>query len=152
MVDHNADVVLVFSPPDVAHEQVQWCIKQGKHVVVGTSGSDERSRSRRSRLRPSPDATYRGPHGVRGGRIEGVSVHSVLDRGFMSSQEVLSSRRVTAPSTSSPPASSSPTSSNPMASHSSAPTAKAARYRSGRPQTATPQAAPTACSVTTTRL
>ncbi|WP_105967835.1 4-hydroxy-tetrahydrodipicolinate reductase [Streptomyces geranii] len=159
IVDHNADVVLVFSPPDVAHEQVQWCIKQGVHVVVGTSGFDERAVEQiraalvdhgdvsvfvvpnfslgavlmtkfatkaapffesveiiemhhpdkadapsgtalhtaeligRARAEAgcaqSPDATYLDPHGVRGGRIEGVSVHSVRVRGFMSSQEVL---------------------------------------------------------------
>lgn len=159
IVDRNADVVLVFSPPDVAHEQVQWCIKQGLHVVVGTSGFDERAVEQiRAALAdhddvsvfvvpnfsvgavlltkfatkaapffesveiiemhhpgkadapsgtaqhtaelisharaeagcaPSPDATYLDPHGVRGGRIEGVSVHSVRVRGFMSSQEVL---------------------------------------------------------------
>jgi 4-hydroxy-tetrahydrodipicolinate reductase len=159
IVDHNADVVLVFSPPDVAHEQVQWCIKQGIHVVVGTSGFDEHSVEQiraalvdhgdvnvfvvpnfsisavlmtkfatkaapyyesveiieihhpgkvdapsgtaqhtaeligRARAdagcAPSPDATNRDPHGVRGGRIEGVSVHAVRVRGFMSSQEVL---------------------------------------------------------------
>ncbi|QFR02163.1 4-hydroxy-tetrahydrodipicolinate reductase [Streptomyces phaeolivaceus] len=159
IVDHNADVVLVFSPPDVAHEQVQWCIKQGIHVVVGTSGFDEQAVEQiraalvdhgdvsvfvvpnfslgavlmtkfaakaapffesveiiemhhpdkvdapsgtaqhtaeligRARAEagcaPSPDATYLDPHGVRGGRIDGVSVHSVRVRGFMSSQEVL---------------------------------------------------------------
>ncbi|GAB3949601.1 4-hydroxy-tetrahydrodipicolinate reductase [Kribbella albertanoniae] len=159
IVDHNAEVVLVFSPPDVAHEQVQWCIKQGLHVVVGTSGFDEQSveqiraalvdhaevgvfvvpnfsvsavlmakfaaqaapyfesveiiemhhpgkvdapsgtaqhtaeligRARAAAgTAQSPDATYLDPHGVRGGRIEGVSVHAVRVRGFMSSQEVL---------------------------------------------------------------
>lgn len=159
IVDNDAEVVLVFSPPDVAHEQVQWCIKQGKHVVVGSSGFDERSveeirgalvdhadvnvfvvpnfsvsavlmtkfatqaapffesveiiemhhpgkvdapsgtaqhtaemigRARaEAGCAPSPDATYLDPHGVRGGRIEGVSVHAVRVRGFMSSQEVL---------------------------------------------------------------
>ncbi|GLZ04749.1 4-hydroxy-tetrahydrodipicolinate reductase [Actinomadura sp. NBRC 104412] len=159
IVNNNADVVLVFSPPDVAHEQVQWCIKQGIHVVVGTSGFDERAvdqiraalvdhrdvsvfivpnfsvsavlmskfvtkaapffesveiiemhhpdkvdapsgtalhtaeligRARAAaRCAPSPDATSLDPHGTRGGRIEGVSVHSVRVRGFMSSQEVL---------------------------------------------------------------
>ncbi|MEV8375649.1 4-hydroxy-tetrahydrodipicolinate reductase [Kribbella sp. NPDC056861] len=159
IVDQNADVVLVFSPPDVAHEQVQWCIKQGFHVVVGSSGFDEQSveqiraalvdhtdvnvfvvpnfsvgavlmtkfatqaapyfesveiiemhhpgkvdapsgtaqhtaeligRARAAAgCAPSPDATYLDPQGVRGGRIEGVSVHAVRVRGFMSSQEVL---------------------------------------------------------------
>ncbi len=43
IVDNNADVVLVFSPPGVAHEQVDWCIEQGLHVVVGTSGFDDDS-------------------------------------------------------------------------------------------------------------
>ncbi|MEV6281570.1 4-hydroxy-tetrahydrodipicolinate reductase [Kribbella sp. NPDC051770] len=159
IVDNNADVVLVYSPPDVAHEHVQWCIKHGKHVVVGTSGFDEAAVERiraalvdhdevnvfvvpnfsvsavlmtkfatqaapyfesveiiemhhpgkvdapsgtalhtaelvgRARTEAgcaqSPDATYLDPYGVRGGRIEGVSVHSVRVRGFMSSQEVL---------------------------------------------------------------
>jgi 4-hydroxy-tetrahydrodipicolinate reductase len=159
IVDQKADVVLVFSPPDVAHAQVQWCIEQGIHVVVGTSGFDEgaveqiraalvepgdvnvfivpnfsvsavlmtkfaahaapffesveiiemhhpgkvdapsgtalrtaeviaRARSEAG-CAPSPDATYLDPHGVRGGRIEGVGVHAVRVRGFMSSQEVL---------------------------------------------------------------
>ncbi len=43
IVDNNAHVVLVFSPPGVAHEQVQWCIKQGINVVVGSSGFDDDS-------------------------------------------------------------------------------------------------------------
>jgi 4-hydroxy-tetrahydrodipicolinate reductase len=159
IVDNNADVVLVFSPPGVAHEQVQWCIKQGIDVVVGSSGFDEDSVEQiraalvdhddvsvfvvpnfsisavlmtkfatkaarfyesveiieihhpgkvdapsgtaqhtaeligRARAEagcaPSPDATTRDPHGTRGGQIEGVSVHAVRVRGFMSSQEVL---------------------------------------------------------------
>jgi 4-hydroxy-tetrahydrodipicolinate reductase len=159
IVDHNAEVVLVFSPPDVAREQVQWCIKQGIHVVVGTSGFDDQAVEQiraalvdhgdvsvfvvpnfsvsavlmtkfatkaapyyesveiieihhpgkvdapsgtalhtaeligRARAKagcaPSPDATSLDPHGVRGGQIEGVSVHAVRVRGFMSSQEVL---------------------------------------------------------------
>ncbi|MDQ7909789.1 4-hydroxy-tetrahydrodipicolinate reductase [Phytohabitans sp. ZYX-F-186] len=159
VVDKKADIVLVFSPPDVAREHVQWCIEQGIHVVVGTSGFDEdaveqiraalvkasnvnvfivpnfsvgavlmtrfaaqaaphfesveiiemhhpgkvdapsgtalhtaeliaRARSEAG-CAPSPDATRLDPHGVRGGRIEGVGVHSVRVRGFMSSQEVL---------------------------------------------------------------
>jgi 4-hydroxy-tetrahydrodipicolinate reductase len=159
IVDQKADVVLVFSPPDVAREQVRWCIEQGIHVVVGTSGFDEdaveqiraalvepgdvnvfivpnfsvgavlmtrfaahaapffesveiiemhhpgkvdapsgtalrtaeliaRARSEAG-CAPSPDATSLDPHGVRGGRIEGVGVHAVRVRGFMSSQEVL---------------------------------------------------------------
>ncbi|MBE3201496.1 MULTISPECIES: 4-hydroxy-tetrahydrodipicolinate reductase [Parafrankia] len=158
-VDMKADVVLVFSPPGVAHEQVQWCIEQGIHVVVGTSGFDDdavqkiraalierdevnvfvvpnfsvgavlltqfaakaaplfesveiiemhhpdkvdapsgtaqhtaeliaRARAEAGSA-PSPDATSRDPNGTRGGRIEGVNVHAVRVRGFMSSQEVL---------------------------------------------------------------
>lgn len=159
IVDNNADVVLVFSPPGVAHEQVQWCIKQGIDVVVGSSGFDEDSVEQiraalvdhddvsvfvvpnfsvsavlmtkfatkaarfyesveiieihhpgkvdapsgtaqhtaeligRARAEagcaPSPDATTRDPLGTRGGQIEGVAVHAVRVRGFMSSQEVL---------------------------------------------------------------
>ncbi|MDN5854864.1 4-hydroxy-tetrahydrodipicolinate reductase [Microbacterium sp.] len=159
VVAKNADVVLVFSPPGVAHEQVQWCIEQGIHVVVGTSGFDEdavqriraavdqrdgvnvfvvpnfsvgavlltrfaakaaalfesveiiemhhpgkvdapsgtaqhtaeviaRARSEAG-CAPSPDATSSDPHGTRGGKIEGINVHAVRVRGFMSSQQVL---------------------------------------------------------------
>lgn len=36
----SADVALVFTTPDVALEQVLWCVEQGVHVVVGTSGFD----------------------------------------------------------------------------------------------------------------
>lgn len=36
----DADVALVFTTPDVALEQVLWCVQQGVHVVVGTSGFD----------------------------------------------------------------------------------------------------------------
>ncbi|MBT0770010.1 4-hydroxy-tetrahydrodipicolinate reductase [Kineosporia sp. J2-2] len=43
IIDRKADIALVFTPPDVAHDHVQWCIKQGIHVVVGTSGFDEAS-------------------------------------------------------------------------------------------------------------
>jgi 4-hydroxy-tetrahydrodipicolinate reductase len=159
VVDQNADVVLVFSPPGVAHEQVQWCIEQGRHVVVGTSGFDEAAVERiraavdesgsinvfivpnfsvgavlltrfaaqaapffesveivemhhpgkvdapsgtaqhtaeimaRARTEagcaPSPDATTRDPYGTRGGQVEGIGVHAVRVRGFMSSQQVL---------------------------------------------------------------
>lgn len=159
IVEREADIVLVYSPPDVAHEQVQWCIKQGLHVVVGTSGFGEAAVERirvalaeadgvnvyvvpnfsisavlmtkfatvaaplfesveviemhhpgkvdapsgtalhtaeliaRARAEagcsPSPDATHLDPHGVRGGKVEGIGVHAVRVRGFMSSQEVL---------------------------------------------------------------
>ncbi|MBN9792687.1 4-hydroxy-tetrahydrodipicolinate reductase [Pseudonocardia sp. TMWB2A] len=159
VVDQNADVVLVFSPPGVAHEQVQWCIEQGRHVVVGTSGFDEaaiekiraaigksdavnvlvvpnfsvgavlmtrfaaqaapffesveiiemhhpgkvdapsgtaqhtaevmaRARAE-ANCAPSPDATTSDPYGARGGQVEGIGVHAVRVRGFMSSQQVL---------------------------------------------------------------
>ncbi|WP_285224165.1 4-hydroxy-tetrahydrodipicolinate reductase [Frankia sp. Mgl5] len=159
IVDKKADVVLVFSPPGPAHEQVQWCIEQGIHVVVGSSGfGDEAVQKIRAALverdevnvfvvpnfsvgavlltqfaakaaphfesveiiemhhpdkvdapsgtaqhtaelisrsraeagcATSPDATSRDPHGTRGGQIEGIKVHAVRVRGFMSSQEVL---------------------------------------------------------------
>ncbi|QYN36935.1 4-hydroxy-tetrahydrodipicolinate reductase [Pseudonocardia sp. DSM 110487] len=159
IVDQKSEAVLVFSPPDVAHDQVQWCIEQGIHVVVGTSGFDEdavekiraavvehgdvnvfivpnfsvgavlltrfatqaapffesveivemhhpdkvdapsgtalHTAERIARARseagcaPSPDATHLDPHGTRGGRIDGIGVHAIRVRGFMSSQEVL---------------------------------------------------------------
>ncbi|WP_344327471.1 4-hydroxy-tetrahydrodipicolinate reductase [Aeromicrobium halocynthiae] len=37
----DAEVALVFSPPDVAPEQAEWLIGQGVHVVIGTSGFGE---------------------------------------------------------------------------------------------------------------
>ncbi len=37
----GAEVALVFTTPDVALDQVRWCIERGIHVVVGTSGFDE---------------------------------------------------------------------------------------------------------------
>ncbi len=40
VTEHEADVALVFTTPDVALEQVLWCVEQGVHVVVGTSGFD----------------------------------------------------------------------------------------------------------------
>lgn len=36
----GADVALVFTTPDVALDQVLWCVERGVHVVVGTSGFD----------------------------------------------------------------------------------------------------------------
>lgn len=159
VVKQKADIVLVYSPPDVAHDHVQWCIEQGLHVVVGTSGFGEAAVERiRAALAdadgvnvyvvpnfsvsavlmtkfaakaarfyesveiiemhhpgkvdapsgtalhtaeviaharaeagcgPSPDDTSLDPEGTRGGRIEGVPVHAVRVRGFMSSQQVL---------------------------------------------------------------
>ena len=45
----GAEVALVFTTPDVALDQVLWCIERGVHVVVGTSGFDgERLRSVRT--------------------------------------------------------------------------------------------------------
>ncbi|OZF26153.1 4-hydroxy-tetrahydrodipicolinate reductase [Rhodococcus sp. 14-2483-1-2] len=159
VVDNNAEIALVFTPPKVAREHVRWCIERGVHVVVGTSGFDEaavdeirasvaghgdvnvfvipnlsiagvlvtrfaeqaaphfesveiiemhhpekvdapsgtalRTAELMAQARakagctPSPDATELDPHGARGGRIEGIGVHAVRVRGFMSSQEVL---------------------------------------------------------------
>lgn len=37
----GADIALVFTTPDVALDHVLWCVEQGVHVVVGTSGFDE---------------------------------------------------------------------------------------------------------------
>lgn len=159
IVKRKADIVLVYSPPDVAHDHVQWCIEQGLHVVVGTSGFGEAAVERisaalagadgvnvyvvpnfsvsavlmiqfaakaapffesveivemhhpgkvdapsgtalhtaevvaRARAEagrgPSPDDTSLDPEGTRGGRIEGIGVHAVRVRGFMSSQKVI---------------------------------------------------------------
>lgn len=36
----GAEVALVFTTPDVALDQVLWCVERGVHVVVGTSGFD----------------------------------------------------------------------------------------------------------------
>lgn len=38
--ESGAEVALVFTTPDVALDQVLWCIERGVHVVVGTSGFD----------------------------------------------------------------------------------------------------------------
>lgn len=47
--ESGAEVALVFTTPDVALDQVLWCIERGVHVVVGTSGFDgERLRSVRT--------------------------------------------------------------------------------------------------------
>lgn len=47
--ESRAEVALVFTTPDVALDQVLWCIERGVHVVVGTSGFDgERLRAVRT--------------------------------------------------------------------------------------------------------
>ena len=46
VTEHGADAALVFTTPDVALEQVLWCVERGVHVVIGTSGFDE-ERTRR---------------------------------------------------------------------------------------------------------
>ncbi len=47
--ESGTEVALVFTTPDVALDQVLWCIERGVHVVVGTSGFDgERLRSVRT--------------------------------------------------------------------------------------------------------
>ncbi|MEH3033895.1 MAG: 4-hydroxy-tetrahydrodipicolinate reductase [Aeromicrobium erythreum] len=40
LTEAGAEVVLVFTTPDVALDQVLWCVERGLHVVVGTSGFD----------------------------------------------------------------------------------------------------------------
>lgn len=39
--DAGAEVALDFTQPDVALEHVRWCVENGVHVVVGTSGFDD---------------------------------------------------------------------------------------------------------------
>lgn len=41
LTEARAEVVLVFTTPDVALDQVLWCVERGIDVVVGTSGFDE---------------------------------------------------------------------------------------------------------------
>lgn len=41
LTEAGAEVALVFSTPDVALDQVLWCIDHGVNVVVGTSGFDD---------------------------------------------------------------------------------------------------------------
>ncbi|HEY1177607.1 MAG TPA: 4-hydroxy-tetrahydrodipicolinate reductase [Phytomonospora sp.] len=38
VADAGADVVVDFTRPDVVMDHVRWCVDQGVHVVVGTSG------------------------------------------------------------------------------------------------------------------
>lgn len=55
--DAGAEAVLVFTTPDVALEQVLWCVERGIHVVVGTSGFDgERLRAVEAAVAERPDA------------------------------------------------------------------------------------------------
>jgi 4-hydroxy-tetrahydrodipicolinate reductase len=37
----NADVVVVFTTPDVVMDNIRWCIEQDLHCVVGTTGFDD---------------------------------------------------------------------------------------------------------------
>jgi 4-hydroxy-tetrahydrodipicolinate reductase len=161
----GADVVVEFSVPGASPDNVAWCVGQGVHVVVGTTGWDEPrlaavaeqiavappSRSgtgvgvlvapnfaigavlmmgfaaqaarfyesvevielhhpdkvdapsgtavRTARLLaaareaagagPVPDATQSDELGSRGGRVDGIPVHSVRLRGLVAHQEVL---------------------------------------------------------------
>lgn len=41
ITEAGAEAVLVFTTPDVAMDQVRWCLERGLHVVVGTSGFDD---------------------------------------------------------------------------------------------------------------
>jgi 4-hydroxy-tetrahydrodipicolinate reductase len=52
----GADVALDFTQPDAALDNVRWCIENGVHVVVGTSGFDEaKLREVRELLGESPE-------------------------------------------------------------------------------------------------
>jgi 4-hydroxy-tetrahydrodipicolinate reductase len=54
--DAGADVVVDFTTPDVVMDNLHWCIDQGIHVVVGTSGFTEYRLERvRSWLTHKPD-------------------------------------------------------------------------------------------------
>ena len=48
IADAGAEVVVVFTTPDVVMDHVHWCIDQGINIVVGTSGFTE---SRYDRIR-----------------------------------------------------------------------------------------------------
>ena len=41
ITDADAEVALDFTQPDVALDHVRWCVENGVHVVVGTSGFDD---------------------------------------------------------------------------------------------------------------
>ncbi|NYG08060.1 4-hydroxy-tetrahydrodipicolinate reductase [Phycicoccus badiiscoriae] len=155
----GADVVVEFSVPDASPANVAHCVDRGVHVVVGTTGWDDRRLAAvRDQLaeRPTvgvliapnfaigailmmrfaqqaarfyesaevielhhpakvdapsgtaartagliaaaraeaglgavPDATTQDPEGTRGGRLDGIPVHSVRLRGLVAHQEVL---------------------------------------------------------------
>ena len=48
IADAGAEVVVDFTTPDTVMDHVHWCIEQGIHIVVGTSGFNE---SRYDRIR-----------------------------------------------------------------------------------------------------
>jgi len=51
----GADVAVVLSVPDAAPAQVDWCVRNGVHAVVGTTGwTDERLDAVREALGPQP--------------------------------------------------------------------------------------------------
>ena len=55
IAESGAEVALDFTQPQVALDNVKWCIEHGVHVVVGTSGFDEeRLATLRSQLAGSP--------------------------------------------------------------------------------------------------
>ncbi|TSD65400.1 4-hydroxy-tetrahydrodipicolinate reductase [Aeromicrobium piscarium] len=41
LTESGAEAALVFTTPDVAMDQVIWCVERGIHVVIGTSGFDD---------------------------------------------------------------------------------------------------------------
>lgn len=67
----GADVALVFTTPDVALDQVLWCVERGVHVVVGTSGFDG------ERLRAVETAVHER-HGVSVLVVPNFSIGAVL--------------------------------------------------------------------------
>lgn len=67
----GADVALVFTTPDVALDQVLWCVERGVHVVVGTSGFDG------ERLR-AVDTAVHERHGVSVLVVPNFSIGAVL--------------------------------------------------------------------------
>jgi 4-hydroxy-tetrahydrodipicolinate reductase len=71
VTDAGAEAVLVFTTPDVALEQVLWCVERGLHVVVGTSGFDG------DRLRAVQDAVD-GREGVSVLVVPNFSIGAVL--------------------------------------------------------------------------
>jgi len=56
ILDAGAEVVVDFTAPDVVMDHVHWCIDQGIHMVVGTSGFTEARYDRvRQWLAPKPE-------------------------------------------------------------------------------------------------